>query len=123
LLLSCCDELAAEPGDYRESPAVLEQIAAKLASTQPGLQSLSISSTWVGQRVFASDRRFVIGYDPRDDRVFNVAGLGGHGVTASYAVGRLAADLIVDGVAEGSGAFAPQRLFQHHAETRYDRRP
>ncbi len=110
LLLSCCDEFSSEPGDYREDPAILEQLAEKVASLQPDLGELSISSMWVGQRVFAPDRRFVIGFDPREGRVFHVAGLGGHGVTASFAVGRLAAELITGGYAEGSDAFMPSRL-------------
>lgn len=110
LLLCSCDETIAEPGDYRQDPRVLEQLAEKVAALQPGLGELRIQSTWVGQRVFAPDRRFLIGYDPRDPRVFHVAGLGGHGVTASFAVGRLAAELIAGRSAEGSEAFDPRRL-------------
>ncbi|UCC31697.1 MAG: FAD-binding oxidoreductase [Phycisphaerales bacterium] len=110
LLLCCCDELPAEPGDYREDPAMVERLAEKVASLQPDLGEFSISSTWVGQRVFGSDWRFVIGFDPRNERVFHVAGLGGHGVTASYAVGRLAAELIISGDTEGPAPFMPSRL-------------
>lgn len=110
LLLSCCDEVPAAPGDYREDPAMLEELAGKIDSLQPGLGELAIRRTWVGQRVFAPDRRFVIGFDSRNDRVFHVAGLGGHGVTASYAVGRLAAELIIGRVNEGPAPFEPARL-------------
>ena len=42
-------------------------------------------------------RNFVIGFDPNEPRLFHVAGLGGHGVTASYAVGRHAAEAIMTG--------------------------
>lgn len=110
LLLSCCDEVAAEPGDYREDPRVLDRLAEKIAETQPALGELSIQSAWVGQRVFAPDRRFVIGFDPRDDRVFHVAGLGGYGVTSSYAVGKLAAKLISGGAGQAVAGLAPLRL-------------
>ncbi len=110
LLLSCCDEVAAQPGDYTEDPAMIEELADKIERAQPGLGELSVQSSWVGQRTFAVDRRFVIGFDPRDDRVFHVAGLGGHGVTASFGVGRLAAELIAGGPAKDAQALAPARL-------------
>jgi D-arginine dehydrogenase len=110
LLLSCCDETPAEPGDYHEDFARIEELAGKVDSLQPGLGELSISSTWVGQRVLAPDRRFVIGFDTRNDHVFHVAGLGGHGVTASYAVGRIAARMITERAAEAADPFLPSRL-------------
>ena len=112
LLLCACDETAAAPGDYSEDPAVLEDLAEKLSTLQPGLGELSVLSSWVGQRVFAPDRRFVIGFDPRNDRMFHVAGLGGHGVTTSHAVGSLASALILgrtDGAVDAE-PFSPTRL-------------
>jgi len=110
LLMSCCDETPAEPGDYSENHTALDLLAERMAATQPKLGELAIQTTWVGQRVFAPDRRFVIGFDPRDDRIFHVAGLGGHGVTASFAIGRMAAELITYGARTDSAAFAPARL-------------
>ncbi|MGD2110749.1 MAG: FAD-binding oxidoreductase [Phycisphaerae bacterium] len=110
LLLSACDETPAEPGDYAEDPTALDLLAEKLTATQPGLDDLRIRSTWVGQRVFAPDQRFVIGFDPRNNRIFHVAGLGGHGVTASYSVGKLAADLISRRTTPHAAPFAPARL-------------
>ncbi len=97
LLLSPCDEIPAEPGAYDEDPAALEHLAERVARLQPGLGDLFIAHRWVGQRTFAPDRRPVIGFDPREPRLFHVAGLGGHGVTASPAVGALAAALLLDG--------------------------
>jgi glycine/D-amino acid oxidase-like deaminating enzyme len=111
LLLSPCDETPAEPGDYTEDPARLEELAEKLMSKQPGLGELAIQSSWVGQRTFAPDREFVIGFDPRDDRVFHVAALGGHGITVSYAAGRLAAMLLIDQASRRRNRFHPDRLF------------
>ncbi len=110
LLLSCCDETPAAPGDYAEDPAMIDELAGKVAGAQPDLGALSIRTSWVGQRVFASDRRFVIGFDPRDARVFHVAGLGGHGVTASFALGRLAAELIGRAGNGEEPSLAPARL-------------
>ena len=110
LLLCVCDETPAEPGDYREDARRLDELAHKVATLQPGLGSLSIARSWVGQRTFAADRRFVIGVDPREKRVFHVAGLGGHGVTASYAVGRAAALLLSGGACAEADGFTPARL-------------
>ncbi len=113
LLMSACDETPAEPGAYHEDPAVILDLADKVERLQPGLGELAIRQAWVGQRVFAHDRVFVIGFDPRDDHVFHVAGLGGHGVTASYAVGDLAARMLLgQGDVAGADVFSPARLIQ-----------
>ena len=77
---------------------------------QPGLGELLIMRTWVGQRIFAPDRRFVIGHDPRDRRIFHVAALGGHGVTVSPAVGALAAEMLLNQKPAADPAFNPARL-------------
>ncbi len=111
LLLSACDETAAPPGDYSEDLAVMETLAEKLASLQPRMSDIAISHSWVGQRTFAKDRRFVIGFDPRNDRLFHVAGLGGHGVTTSYTVGKMAAEGILKKTGDPQGVFSPARLF------------
>jgi glycine/D-amino acid oxidase-like deaminating enzyme len=66
--------------------------------------------SWVGQRTFAPDRRFVVGFDPRDDRVFHVAALGGHGVTVSPAIGALAANLLLHPKHRPTNPFDPARL-------------
>lgn len=110
LLLCPCDETPSEPGDYSEDPALLVQLGEKLANFQPELSDVSIQSSWAGQRTFAPDRRFVIGFDPRDHGVFHVAGLGGHGVTASYAVGDIAAGLLLGEQGDRAAAFVPSRL-------------
>ncbi|MCG3131617.1 MAG: FAD-dependent catabolic D-arginine dehydrogenase DauA [Phycisphaerae bacterium] len=109
LLLSPCDQTPSEPGDYAEDAAAIEDLAEKVARLQPELGDLSILRSWAGQRTFAPDRRFVIGFDPREPRLFHVAGLGGHGVTTSYAVGRLAASLILAGVEPPENPFSPAR--------------
>ena len=110
LLLSPCDETPAEPGDYTEEHARLEELAEKFTSRQPDMGDLPIQSGWVGQRTFAADREFVIGFDLRDEHIFHVAALGGHGITASYAVGRLAARLLLERTAGRDHRFSPARL-------------
>jgi D-arginine dehydrogenase len=97
ILTSTCEEVEAPPGDYSEDPDRIMELAEKIERLQPALADISILNQWVGQRTFAPDRNFVIGHDPREERLFHVAGLGGHGITASYGVGKLAADLIEQG--------------------------
>lgn len=111
LLLSCCDEVPAEPGEYTENPDVLLSLAEKVQAAQPSLGELAIARQWVGQRTFAEDRLFVIGFDPRQEKIFHVGGLGGHGVTSSYTVGRMAAALIAGDRLPDAERFAPARLF------------
>ena len=57
-----------------------------------------------------SDGRFIIGWDPKVENFFWVAGLGGHGMTTSAAVGELAADLLLGDRRKNSPAFAPERF-------------
>ena len=111
LLLCCCDEVPAEPGDYSEDPDMLLTLAEKLEASQPSLGELAIARQWVGQRTFTADRLFVIGFDPRQEKVFHVSGLGGHGVTASYTVGQMAAALIAGDRPPDAERFSPARLF------------
>jgi glycine/D-amino acid oxidase-like deaminating enzyme len=111
LLLCPCDEEERTPGDYKLSTSAQERLAELLARTQPRMASIAIRRAWTGQRTFAPDRRFVVGFDPRESRLFHVAGLGGHGVTASYAVGALAAKLILGAVTQaGDDPLCPSRL-------------
>jgi D-arginine dehydrogenase len=93
-LLCACDETPAAPGDYAYRPEVLEDLAGKLHAHQPGLGDLRIAHRWVGQRTFASDGLPVVGWDPGVRGLFHVAALGGHGVTLSWSVGRLAAQVL-----------------------------
>jgi glycine/D-amino acid oxidase-like deaminating enzyme len=113
LLLCPCDETETAPGDYTERWSAFEMLAEKIDRLQPGLREatgdLTIAHRWAGQRTFATDNRFVIGYDNRTPALFWVAGLGGHGVTSSFAVGRIAAEALIAGPA-ASQSFAPGRL-------------
>jgi glycine/D-amino acid oxidase-like deaminating enzyme len=112
LLLCPCDESDAQPGDYSEDPLVAERLAELIQTLQPRLGALRIMRSWVGQRTFAPDRRFVVGFDPRDRRIFHVAALGGHGVTTSPAIGAMAADLLLHPGTSAAQAFAPGRLLR-----------
>jgi len=114
LLLCACDETPAEPGRYDEDPQVAARLEEMVRSLQPGLGELHIMRSWVGQRTFAPDRQFVIGYDPRDPRLFHVAALGGNGVAAAPAVGALAAEMLLhpDDFRKSKNPFDPVRLLR-----------
>jgi D-arginine dehydrogenase len=110
LLLCACDQQELPPGDPPLDPAVGELLAEKIQRYMPGLAAVSIRKYWAGFRTITSDGRFVIGWDPQTDGFFWVAGLAGHGVTTSSAVGALAADLIIAGAGKKGEAFSPGRF-------------
>jgi D-arginine dehydrogenase len=110
LLLCACDQEELPPGDPPMNGAVQELLAEKIQNYIPALGDVSISRGWAGFRTLASDGRFVIGWDSKLEGFFWVAGLGGHGMTTSAAVGRLAADLLVAGPEHAAEAFAPARF-------------
>jgi D-arginine dehydrogenase len=95
LLLCACDQEELSPGDPPVDESVRELLAEKIERYLPGLSSVGIKKAWAGFRTLSADGRFVIGWDGRVENFFWVAGLGGHGVTTSSAVGALAARLIL----------------------------
>ena len=110
LLLCACDQTELAPGDPPVDEMVKELLAEKIARHLPALSGVSISRGWAGLRTLSSDGRFVIGWDGKVKGLFWVAGLGGHGVTTSSAVGALAADLLLAGPGNQSEAFSPERF-------------
>ena len=108
LLLSPCDETEEPPGDAAVDDSALVLLAEKLEQAFPRLADLPIQRTWAGHRTLTPDGRFVIGADARLSGFVWCAGLGGHGVTTSAAIGRLAAEAVVDG--KSAGAHAPARF-------------
>ena len=93
-LLSACDEDAHPASAPEVSPDAIEYLAERAAALAPGLHSLAIARSWACLRTFTPDRRPLIGWDRAVPSLFWVAGLGGHGATASAAVGALAAEAI-----------------------------
>ncbi|HRX83968.1 MAG TPA: FAD-dependent oxidoreductase [Phycisphaerae bacterium] len=110
LLLCPCDEQVRDAGDYQVDFSIHERLARLLAKRQPRLASVAVRMSWTGQRTFSADRKFVIGFDPRWPELFHVAGLGGHGVTSSYAVGRWAAEQLAADAPALDNPFDPARL-------------
>jgi len=111
LLLSPCDESSAEPGLPSPDPSAQDLLADKLGKAFPRLLDTPVARSWAGLRTFAPDRHFVIGWDPRLDGFYWVAGLGGHGVTTSAAVGALAAgEILSPGGELHRSPFSPSRF-------------
>jgi glycine/D-amino acid oxidase-like deaminating enzyme len=115
LLLCACEEQPVEPPSRGLQPgtdaSILEDLSASLKDLAPALGEVPIARLWSGIRTFAPDRRFVLGPDPVNPRLFWVAGLGGHGMTSGLAVGSLAARAILEGVS--TGPLDPGRLLTH----------
>ncbi|MBS1767827.1 MAG: FAD-binding oxidoreductase [Acidobacteria bacterium] len=110
-LMCPCDEDESplpSPGRQPDSePSRLEPLAGLTAALAPSLADASLVRAWSGLRTFSPDRRFVLGWDPVNPRLFWAAGLGGHGMTTGLAVGRLAAKLLMDG---GEHELSPRRF-------------
>ncbi len=108
LMLCPCDEDDVPPCDPPTQPEALELLAEKLAAAYPHFPDVPVGRCWAGLRTFTDDNRFVIGWDPGVEGFFWVAGLAGHGVTTSAAVGSLAARLLLG--ADADPNFSPARF-------------
>jgi D-arginine dehydrogenase len=113
LLLCACDTVGvrAAQGESVDA-AIAEQIAAKAARWLPSLAEAGAARLWAGMRTFAADQHFVLGADPRLPGLFWAAGLGGHGITCSPAVGTIVAEWVAEGRSSHPAApgLAPGRL-------------
>ncbi len=99
LLLSPCDKVFFRPGPEAPrsesvDPRMRGLLLRKLKAFSSQLASVTIGAGRSGLRTVTPDGRFVIGEDPALPGFFWVAGLGGHGVTTCFSVGKLAAALI-----------------------------
>ncbi len=95
-MLSGCDEALDPPKHIAPgSRGPVEPLARALALDKlkglPALRDLRLSGGWTGLRTFAPDRRPILGPDPELPGLHWAAGLGGFGVTCSYAVGEAVA--------------------------------
>lgn len=91
LMLSACDEVDAEPDQRDAVPAIADSIRAAAGRHLRGIGPLRPARFWLGLRTLTADERFAIGPDPHVRGLRWVAGLGGHGMTTAFEVGRLAA--------------------------------
>ena len=93
--------LLLSPADETPSPACDAQaeeldiaVAVDRFETATGLEVLRINHRWAGLRTFAPDKTFIVGFDPREDSFFWLAGQGGYGVQTAPGLAQLTASLI-----------------------------
>ena len=89
--MCACDEAVVAPDECSVDPKMTEHIASKAAQLIPKVTESGCAHIWSGMRTFTQDESFLIGPDPDVRGLYWVAALGGHGVTCSAGVGRLAA--------------------------------
>ena len=93
LLLSPADETPSPPCDAQ--PEELDvALAVDRFETATGLEVSRVTHRWAGLRTFAPDKTFVVGFDPRMEGLFWLAGQGGYGVQTSPGMAKLATALI-----------------------------
>lgn len=87
-----------DPDDYpnRADEDAVEKVVTKLGHRLPAMPDPRISSTYGGGYDVTPDYNPIIGPSPREG-LFLATGFSGHGFKISPAVGRLVADLLVDG--------------------------
>jgi D-arginine dehydrogenase len=111
MLLSPCDAEPHRPAEPEVDPLRRDELARKVADVFGVLGEWRLGPGWACLRTFAKDERFVIGPDPKVKGLFWVGALGGHGMTSAYAVGRLAAQVILG--RRAPGPFDPRRFEAH----------
>jgi D-arginine dehydrogenase len=110
LLVSLCEEIPSQPGDESCDDGLAERLAAGMHGLRPPLDDAHLVRAWACQRTMTPDDRFLVGPDPRLEGFFWVGGLGGHGMSAGLAAGRVAADLIVGEHPAEAEALSPGRF-------------
>ncbi len=91
-LASPADETPSEPCDAQPEEMDVA-IAVDRIETGTTLQIRRIKNKWAGLRSFVADKNLVVGYDPKVEGFFWLAGQGGYGIQTGYAAGQLAASL------------------------------
>lgn len=109
LLLCACDEEDVDPDGCEVDGGVLSRIERLRSYHLPELSDAAVTEAWAGMRTFAPDDVSVAGPDPDVEGLFWVAGLGGHGMSTGWALGRVAATLLAGGTDELAPALSPRR--------------
>lgn len=110
LLFSICDDERTKSLEPTVSPEISEALAEFVWLQLPAVREAVQRDVWSCFRTKAPDDSFLIGRDPVAEDLFWIAALGGHGMGASWEVGRLAARLITDPSANEENPFNPARL-------------
>lgn len=87
-----------DPNDYDDTPdeSTLLELTDLVTETMPGLEDAGIQGAYCGVYSTTPDHDFVID-DPGPDGCHLACGFSGHGFKHGPAVGRIVADLVVDG--------------------------
>lgn len=114
LLVCACDVEDHAPADVAASESGIATVTERSLELLQGADSALLRTAWAGLRTLTPDHHFVIGPDPALPGLHWVAGLGGHGMTTSAAVGALVADLVLAGRADAvTAAVSPARFRAH----------
>lgn len=89
---SLADETPSPPCDAQPEEIDVATAVERI-ETATTLSIRRIKNKWAGLRSFVSDKNLVVGYDPKVERFFWLAGQGGYGIQTGEAAGRLAASL------------------------------
>ncbi|MCP5028788.1 MAG: FAD-binding oxidoreductase, partial [Actinomycetia bacterium] len=109
LLASPADETPCEPHDARADELAMAKATDALAEATT-LEVRGVNSRWAGLRTFAPDRLPVIGFDPRAEGWFWLAGQGGGGIKTAPAMAELTRHLVL-----GSRSTDPVGPIEHLA--------
>jgi D-arginine dehydrogenase len=97
LLISPCDATATAAADQQPDSIGEAMLRVRLAAS--AWNNARITRRWACQRAFAANRAMRLGRDPVRPWLVWAAGLGGHGATASPAVGERVADACIAALA------------------------
>ena len=89
---SLADETPSPPCDAQPEEIDIATAVDRI-ETATTLQIRRIKNKWAGLRSFVADKNLVVGYDPKVEGFFWLAGQGGYGIQTGEAAGRLAASL------------------------------
>jgi D-arginine dehydrogenase len=92
LFLSPADETPAEPCDAQPEEWDVAAAVERVESATT-LEVKRLKARWAGLRTFAPDRTPVVGFSPRAEGFFWLAGQGGYGIQTAPALSRVAAAL------------------------------
>lgn len=117
ILVSPADETPCEPCDAQPDEIDIA-IAIDRFEKATSLDIKRVNHSWSGLRTFAADRNFVVGFDPRLDNFFWLAGQGGYGVQTAPGLAQLTNSIITGAkltkefspVLEYSNEVSPERL-------------
>jgi D-arginine dehydrogenase len=110
LLFSICDEEQSPSLEPTVSPDISQSLAELVWLQLPSLREATQREVWSCFRTRAPDNSFVIGWDTRGDHLFWVGALGGHGMGASWEIGRLSAERFLNPKSARQPPFDPSRF-------------